>query len=242
MPSRLLEKKTGSTTDLQENLRRLDRLANLGLVAASAAHEIKNGLVAVSTFVELAAQKSDEPEMAELVRRELRRINGLVTQMLRFAAPKPATFAPVLVHELLDHSLRLLEHQMNGQMITLKRDFAATPDTVQGDESQMQQAFMNLLLNAVEAIGNHGELAVTTQSATDLQGRRRLLLHIHDSGPGITAEDLPHLFEPFFTTKQNGTGLGLAISRRVVEEHRGTIEIQSAVGSGTTFTLSLPAE
>ena len=105
MPASSFEKKSGSSTvttrvgtpDLQENLRRLDRLANLGLVAASAAHEIKNGLVAISTFVELATQKSDDPEMAELVRRELRRINGLVTQMLRFSAPKPAAFAPVRV-------------------------------------------------------------------------------------------------------------------------------------------------
>jgi signal transduction histidine kinase len=250
MPASLLGKKTGSSTvtvsaatpNLQENLRRLDQLANLGLVAASAAHEIKNGLVAVSTFVELAAQKSDDPELAALVGRELRRINGLVTQMLRFAAPKPAAFAPVFVHELLDHSLRLLEHQMNGQMIVLKRDFAATPDTVLGDESQLQQAFMNLLLNAVEAIGNHGELAVTTQTAADSQGRNRLNLLIRDSGPGIAMENLPRLFEPFFTTKKNGTGLGLAISRRVVEEHFGTIEIQSAIGSGTTFTISLPAD
>ena len=250
MPATLSAKKSGSTKvtaaaatpDLQENLRRLDRLANLGLVAASAAHEIKNGLVAISTFVELAAQTSDDPELAALVRRELRRINGLVTQMLRFSAPKPAAFAPVFVHELLDHSLRLLEHQMSGQMIELKRDFAATPDTVCGDESQLQQAFMNLLLNAVEAIGNHGELTVATQTAADLHGRRRLNLCIRDSGPGIAAEHLPHLFEPFFTTKKNGTGLGLAISRRVVEEHRGTIEIQSAAGRGTTFTISLPLE
>lgn len=227
--------------DLPEHFRRLDRLANLGLVAASAAHEIKNGLVAVSTFVELLAQKSDEPEMAALVRRELQRINALVTQMLRFASPKPAAFAPVPVHELLDHSLRLLEHQIDGHLIVLKRDFSAAPDAVYGDESQLQQALMNLLLNAVEAIGQQGELAITTQNVTPSDGRLRLNILIRDTGPGIAAEDLPHLFEPFFTTKKNGTGLGLAICRRVVEEHRGTIEIQSAVGRGSTFIISLPA-
>lgn len=248
MPSSLHAEATGSaavkgatgTPDLQENLRRLDRLANLGLVAASAAHEIKNGLVAVSTFVEMLADKSDEPEMAAMVRRELRRINGLVTQMLRFASPNPTAHSSVRVHELLDHSLRLLEHQMSGQVIELKRDYAATPGTVHGDESRLQQAFMNLLLNAIEAIGNHGELAISTQSTTDSQGHRWLNLRIRDSGPGIAPEDLPHLFEPFFTTKKNGTGLGLAICQRAIEDHHGTIEIQSVAGGGATFIISLP--
>jgi signal transduction histidine kinase len=253
MPSSLLENETGSpavavtagSPEPQENLRRLDhldRLANLGLVAASAAHEIKNSLVAITTFVELLAQKQEEPEMAEMVRRELGRINGLVTQMLRFAAPKTEPFAPVFVHELLDHSLRLLEHQMNGQMIVLKRDFAASPDTVPGDESQLQQAFMNLLLNAVEAIGSQGELVITTQNGTDANGGRRLNIFIHDSGPGIAPENLPKLFDPFFTTKKNGTGLGLAICRRVIEEYHGTIEVLSEPGRGTTFAISLPGE
>jgi signal transduction histidine kinase len=238
-------KTTASAAELQDNLRRLDRLdrlANLGLVAASAAHEIKNGLVAINTFVELLAQKNEEPEMAEMVRREFLRINGLVTQMLRFAAPKPAAFAKLSVHELLDHSLRLLEHQMSGQMIALKRNFAARPDTIHGDESQLQQAFMNLLLNAVEAIGGAGELTVSTQTAPDKHGLRRLNIFIHDSGPGVTAKNLPHLFEPFFTTKKEGTGLGLPICRRAVEEHRGTIEVQSEAGHGTTFRISLPVE
>ena len=249
MPSRSHEKTTrgpaakaaAGTPDLQENLRRLDRLANLGLVAASAAHEIKNGLVAVSTFVEMLADKSHEPEMAELVRRELQRINGLVTQMLRFASPHPTVHSAVRVHELLDHSLRLLEHQMTGQLIALKRDYAATPGMVHGDESQLQQAFMNLLLNAVEAIGNHGELAISTRTSTDQLGRRWLHLRIQDSGPGIAPENLPHLFEPFFTTKENGTGLGLAICRRAIEEHHGTIEIQNGAGGGAIFIISLPA-
>ncbi len=249
MSSNAHEKATGrpaakvraDTPDLQENLRRLDRLANLGLVAASAAHEIKNGLVAVSTFVELVADKSDEPAMAAMVRRELQRINKLVTQMLRFASPNPAAHSTVCVHDLLDHSLQLLEHQLGGQVIEVKRDYAATPGKVHGDESQLQQAFMNLLLNAVEAIGQHGELAISTQTTTDGQGRRWLNLCIRDSGPGIAAENLPRLFEPFFTTKKNGTGLGLAICRRAIEDHHGTIEIQSEAGCGAIFLISLPA-
>jgi len=96
---------------------------------------------------------------------------------------------------------------------------------------------MNLMLNAVEAVGNNGELTITTRNATEAG---RLDIHIRDSGPGIAAENLPRLFEPFFTTKKNGTGLGLAICQRIVEEHHGRIEVQSKRGQGSTFTITLP--
>src|SRR5476649_207795 len=157
------EKKSGGAAEsssvgannLQENLRRLDRLANLGLVSASIAHEIKNGLVAIKTYVEILVEKGDDTEMAEVVRRELTRIDGLATQMLRLSAPKSTTLAQVQIHQVLDHSLRLLAHQLSGRMIELKCDYGASPDTVHGDESQLQQAFMNLVLNGIEAIGSN---------------------------------------------------------------------------------------
>jgi signal transduction histidine kinase len=225
----------GTPGHVEQNLQRLDRLANLGLFSASIAHEIKNGLVAINTFCEVLLEQGEHREMAELAHRELKRIDGLATQMLRFAAPRPATLAPVDVHGLLDHSLRLLEHQMNGRMITLRRDYRAVPGMVHGDESHLQQAFMNLLLNAVEAMGGGGELAVATET-----GAGRLKISIRDTGTGITPADFPHLFETFFTTKKHGTGLGLAISRRVVEEHHGAIEVQSETGRGSTFTITLP--
>ena len=168
------------------------------------------------------------------MRRELQRIDGLATQMLRFAAPKPATLVPVNVHVLLDHSVRLLEHQMKARMITLRRDYLAAPETVPGDESQLQQAFMNLLLNAVEAMSNGGELTVATETSAG-----QVKIHIHDTGAGIPPENLTHVFDTFFTTKKNGTGLGLAICRRVVEDHRGTIEVRSEMGRGSTFIITL---
>jgi len=226
-------------TDFQEYLRRLDRLANLGLVSASLAHEIKNGLVSISVFIELLLQKGEDNEMTVVVRRELKRIDALVTQMLRFAAPKPKVFAAIHVHELLDHSVRLLEHQMSGSMITLERRYRAGHDLINADESQLQQAFMNLLLNAVEAVGNNGALVVGTELVTGEDGLRRLNISINDTGTGITPATLAHLFEPFFTTKKNGTGLGLSITRRIVEEHRGVIEVQSEPGRGSTFIISL---
>ena len=249
MSSSPSEKKTGSpaagsaagANDLQENLRRLDRLANLGLVSAGLAHEIKNGLVAIKTYVELLLEKGEDKEMAGVVRRELKRIDGLATQMLRLSAPKSGAPAKVQIHEVLDHSLRLLEHQMSGRMILLKRDYRATPDTVRGDEAQLQQAFMNLVLNGIEAIGSNGELTVRTEIFFGAAGGCGLKIFFEDTGPGITAENLARLFEPFFTTKKNGTGLGLAISRRVAEDHHGTIEVVSEPGRGSTFIVTLAA-
>jgi two-component system nitrogen regulation sensor histidine kinase GlnL len=246
------ERKTGSAAvssspavgdDLQANLRHLDRLANLGLVSASVAHEIKNGLVAVNTFVEVLMEKNgdEHQEMTDLVRRELKRIDQLVTQMLRHASPQAPRRTRVPVHQLLDHSLRLLEHQMNGRLIALKRDYQAQPDEVPGDESQLQQAFMNLLLNGVEAIGKNGELAVQTIIRPGEDGGRWLIIQIRDTGPGISPENLSRLFQPFFTTKKNGTGLGLAICQRVAQEHQGHIEVQSSA-SGSAFIVSLPVE
>jgi signal transduction histidine kinase len=236
-------KQTGSTavndpavsTDLSANLRRLDRLANIGLVSASVAHEIKNGLVAIGTFVELLAQKGEDREMAAVVSKELHRINALVTQMLKFAAPKPAALGKVRMHELLDHSLRLLEHQMQGRLISLSRDYRAEPDAIRGDESQLQQVFMNLLLNAVDAVGNNGGVTVGTENAGG-----HLLIFIRDTGIGIPQENLSRMFEPFFTTKKNGTGLGLAICRRIVEEHHGRIEVHSEPKQGSAFNVTLP--
>lgn len=227
---------TAAPPDLQENLRRLDRLANLGLVASSVAHEIKNGLVAIRTFLDIQLQKSDDPELNEMVRREFKRIDSLVTQMLRYSVAKPSLVARVNLHELLNHSLRLLEHQMNGRLITLTREYDANPCLVHGEESELQQVFMNLLLNGLEAVGNNGTLTVITRNGH--HGQLNVL--VRDSGSGISRQNLARLFEPFFTTKKNGTGLGLAICYRIVEEHRGRIDVESEPGKGSTFTVTLP--
>jgi signal transduction histidine kinase len=219
-----------------EKMQRLDRLASLGALSASMAHEIKNGMVAIKTFVDLLAQKNQEAELTEVVGRELQRINAIVTQMLRFAAPKAATFTTVHIHDLLDHSLRLFQHQIGAKMISLQRNYQAAPDTVRGDDAQLQQVFMNLLLNAIEAMGANGVLTVSTEITEDKQ----LQIQISDTGTGIARENLARLFELFFTTKKDGTGLGLAISKRIALEHHGAIEVRSEIAKGSTFTLSLP--
>jgi len=161
--------------------------------------------------------------------------------MLRFAAPNRAAFTTVRVHDVLDHSLRLMQHQVNGKLITLQRHYQAEPDTVRGDDAQLQQAFMNLLINALEAMGTNGVLTVKTEMMKDEGGGQQLWINIQDTGVGIAPENLERLFEPFFTTKRNGTGLGLAISHRIVLEHHGLLRVQSDPGKGSTFSLSLPA-
>ena len=224
----------------EQNIRRLDQLASLGALSASMAHEIKNGMVAIKTFVELLAQKNPDDELAGIVGRELQRINAIVTQMLRCAAPKTPAFAAMRVHDLLDHSLRLLQHQVSAKMILLRKNYKAQPDMVQGDDAQLQQVFLNVLLNALEAMGTNGVLTVSTEIAPDEHGARIFKIQIQDTGVGIPPENLKRLFEPFFTTKKHGTGLGLAISKRIAHEHQGTIEVVSASGQGSTFTILLP--
>src|ERR1700690_2411875 len=178
-----------STPVFEQNLRRLDRLASLGALSASMAHEIKNGMVAIKTFVDLLAQKNQEAELTEVVGRELQRINATVTQMLRFAAPNRAAFTTVRLHEVLDHSLRLMQHQINGKLVSLQRHYHEGPDTVRGDDAQLQQAFMNLLLNALEAMGTNGVLTVRTGIVKSDQGAQLLQIQISDSGVGITPEN-----------------------------------------------------
>ena len=244
MSSDLLENSAGRAAvqsasappDWQANLRRLDQLANLGIVSASIAHEIKNGLVAINTFINILIEKNTDREMAEMVQRELKRIDGLATQMLRLSAPKPSALTTVRVHDVLEHAMRLLDHQFSSRLIAVKKNYNAKSDLVRADESQLQQAFMNLLLNAAEAMGGQGELWLATETA----GEATLKIFIRDTGPGIAPENLSRLFEPFFTTKKHGTGLGLAICERVLQEHLGGIEVKSEAGRGSTFIITLP--
>ncbi|HVU27737.1 MAG TPA: ATP-binding protein [Verrucomicrobiae bacterium] len=228
-----------STPGSEEKIQRLDRLARIGLLSASMAHEIKNSLAVVKVYADLLAQKNPNAELTNVVTHELQRINEMVTQILRFAAPKRTVFAPVKIHGLLDQSLRLLQHQISAKLIALERDYQAAQETIHGDEAQLQQVLMNLLLNAIEAMSANGTLTVATKNIEE-SGTRKLQIQIRDTGVGIAPENLPRLFEPFFTTKRNGTGLGLLISQRIVREHGGTIEAHSETGKGSTFSLIFP--
>lgn len=227
---------------LEQNLNRLDRLASLGTLSAGMAHEIRNAFVAVRTFVDLLLEKNRDAELAEVVGREMRRIDAIVSQMLKFGAPSRPAFAPVRVHDVLEHSLRMLQHQFDGKLIALNRKFTAAHDAIRGDDYQLEQAFVNLFFNALEAMGPNGTLSVATELTKPHHSAASFLrVTVADNGIGIPPENMRRLFEPFFTTKQNGTGLGLAIAQRIVREHHGDITAASEPGKGTTFQVLLPA-
>jgi two-component system nitrogen regulation sensor histidine kinase GlnL len=228
---------------IQQSVERLDRLATIGTLSASMAHEIKNALVAVKTFVDLLLEKNKNDEFAELVGREMNRVNTIVRQLLKFGGISRPTHAPVRLHDVLEHSLRMVQHQLDGKLISLNRAFKATSDTVQGDDHQLEQVFVNLFLNAVDATGANGSLTVETEfvSTPAHPGPPHVRVTVADTGAGISPEHLAQMFEPFFTTKSNGTGLGLPISRRIVQEHRGLITVESQPNKGTIFNIILPA-
>jgi two-component system, NtrC family, nitrogen regulation sensor histidine kinase GlnL len=235
----------------EREIRQLDRLASIGTLAASMAHEIRNALVAGKTFTDLLLEKHKGDELVEVVRRETARIDALVSRMLKFAGTTGETFSPVHLHEILERSFCLMQAQLASRAIVLDRSFKASPDVVNGNDYALEQAFVNLLVNAVEAIGENGNLSVATErivadpspdgALRETAGVPELRVTIKDTGAGIAPANMDHMFEPFFTTKATGTGLGLVITRRIVQEHRGLMTIQSAPGQGTTFQITLPA-
>ena len=231
--------------ELEANTHRLERLASIGTLSASMAHEVKNALVAVKTFVELLITKNQDAALTDIVGREMKRIDSIVSQMLRFGGPARPTLGTVHLHQVLDQSLNLVQHHLEGRKIKLLRSLNASPDTVRGDSYQLEQAFINLFFNALDAMGADGVLHVSTEfvpagsSATNPSPVVQVV--VQDNGIGIPADNLSRLFEPFFTTKPNGTGLGLPITRRIIEEHRGSIVVTSEPHQGTRFVLSLPS-
>ena len=230
---------------LEQGIIRLDRLATLGALSADMAHEIKNALVAVKTFVDLLLEKHHDEELADIVGREMRRLDTIMRQMLRFSGKERSVHVPVRLHDVLEHSLRMVQHQLAGKFISLNRSFNATPDAVHGNDHQLEQVFVNLLLNAVEASGQNGSLTVATElvaTASLRPGQPHVRITVADTGMGIAAENLDRMFEPFFTTKHHGTGLGLPITRRIVHEHNGHITVQSEPNKGTTFSILLPTD
>ncbi len=230
---------------LEQKLRQMDRLASIGTLSASMAHEVKNALVAVKTFVDLLIAKNHDATLADIVRREMQRINSIVSQMLRFGGPARPSLGTIHLHQVIEQSLNVVQHHVEGRKITVIRGLDATPDAIPGDAFQMEQAFLNLFLNAIDAMGAQGELQVRTEllpaGHPDAPDSPRLRVIVRDNGIGVSEENLRRLFEPFFTTKPAGTGLGLPITRRIIEEHRGRIDVTSELHRGTQFTLLFPS-
>jgi len=232
---------------LEAQIGQLDRLASLGTLSASMAHEIKNALVPVRTFLELLTEKAQGDELSDLVTKEINRVDFIVGQMLRFAGPQKPTFTPIHIHDILQLAVNLTRRHIEHKQITLVTALNASSDCVEGDTYQLEAAFMNLLFNGAEATKPHGQLKVTTEllpppnaSASDPPGTPRICIRFQDTGDGIAPADMNRLFEPFFTTKADGTGLGLNLTYHIVDQHHGVVDVVSEPGQGTTFTILLP--
>jgi two-component system sensor histidine kinase HydH len=224
---------------ITDNLEHLDQLAGLGAVTAGVAHEIKNALVAVRTFFDLAGLGENDPELRNVAAGEVVRIEKTVRQLLRGAKREQLRTVPLSVHALVQDAVNLLRHELQTRAIQLTTHFSAPTDRVNGDERQLRHALVNVLLNAVEAIGSTGQLTIVTEIVQAWE-RKHLRVSVRDSGPGIPADILDKLFNPFFTTKSDGTGLGLPISQRILQAHNGAVTVESEFGNGATFHLFLP--
>ncbi len=234
--------------ELEEHVRRSDRLAALGVLAAGVAHEVRNPLVGVRGAAQLLEREPGFPpalrEFTGIIIREVDRLNRIVGDLLAFAGQPSLQVRPCNVHRVMEEALRLEESGLHAGGVAVVRRYDPQLPAVAGDPERLLQVFLNLIRNGAEAMaGGGGELCIRTRferAAPQCGGRAAAVVEIADGGPGIPPEIQGQLFNPFFTTKAGGTGLGLPISLRIVEEHGGAIEVQSQVGQGSTFRVLLP--
>ena len=229
----------------QETLVRAEKMSSLGKLAASVAHEINNPLAGILTFAKLVSRTLAEgpPDDARrailqknlaLIERETQRCSAIVRNLLSFARERAIQPKPMDPRVAIEEAISLLWSEARTHGIEIDRDLQPVPDVL-ADAGQLRQAFLNIAINACDAMGASGRLRVTTR-ATD----EAVEIAFSDTGPGIPPDKLKHIFEPFFTTKEKGTGLGLSVVYGIVERHGGVVAVQSEVGNGTTFTIRLP--
>jgi signal transduction histidine kinase len=232
--------------DVEEHLRRNERLSTLGLLAAEVAHEIRNPLTVMKMlFHSLDLQfPPDDPRGrdAEVMAEKMNHLNRIVDQLLGYARSTEPTFELVDVNELLDDVLLLARQRLHQQNIQLTRKFGEEIPKVRADRGQIEQACLNLVLNAADAMPHGGTLTVASAIPPVSSHRPggQVLLTFSDTGTGMATEKQKQIFEPFLTMKAHGTGLGLAIVKKIVEAHHGKIEVESAPKKGTTFRVLLP--
>jgi two-component system sensor histidine kinase HydH len=245
MGSVLLLRDLREIRDLQEKVRRSLRLASLGRLAAGVAHEIRNPLSSIRGFAQFfnqrfKGQEKDQAYASTMVK-EVDRLNRVITELLDFARPKEPHREPHSLEEILDHTLEVLKPEMAKKKIEAEKWYGNGPARASVDRDQLSQAFLNLLLNSLESMGEGGKIRVGIGTAKG-EKEERIQVSIADTGKGIPPEDLGKLFEPFFSTKRKGTGLGLAIVHQIVEAHGGEIQVESKEGEGTTFQITLPVK
>ena len=185
-------------------------------------------------------------EYTDIIVREVDRVDHLIEQLLDLSRPVKFHLAPLNIHELLDEVLLLERYSVEAGRVLVRKQFDPSLPFIQGDRAQLTQVFLNVVKNALQAIGGDGCLTMTTRMETDFhireegKGRGKFIrVEVQDDGPGISEENLPYIFSPFFTTKEKGAGLGLAICHRIITEHGGLIRVESREGEGAMFKVSL---
>jgi PAS domain S-box-containing protein len=236
--------------ELEGQLRRSDRLAALGTLAAGLAHEIKNPLASLRTFTRIIPRKFEDVRFREtfmrVVPHELERINGIVEQLLELARPSRLRPVPLAIPGVLDRVLELYANELDAKGITVSREYAREVPAITADPERLYEAFVNLVSNALAAMAPGGRLTVRNgwhrpaDPVVRAAGGRRVRIEIEDTGSGISPLEAEKVFDPFFTTKAEGTGLGLALTHKIIDDHGGSISFRSTPGVGTVFTVLLP--
>jgi signal transduction histidine kinase len=223
-------------------LQRADRLSALGTLAAGLAHEIRNPLVSVRTFIQLLPERVNDEEFRtsfrELALKEIERICELISDLLAFSRPTPADREPTDLNEITSQIVRLLDPEARKLDVTLSMTLAERLPIVVAHEAQVKQVLMNVVLNAIQACRGHGRVDVWTAD----DGAGGATVEVADSGVGMTAEQREHIFDAFFTTKESGSGLGLYIAHRIVAEHAGSIVAVERPEGGTIFRITFPGD
>lgn len=228
---------------LKQELLRSERLKAIATFASGMAHEIKNPLTAIKTFAEYLPQKINDSEFlqkfSKIVSGEAGKIDNLVHQLLDFSKPASLQLKDTDIHKLIDETLELLSNELMRYKISVKKDYYNNKELItKVDPQQIKQVFLNLFLNAIEAMPNGGEIFIQTNQQANQQ-TNKLTISIQDTGCGISEKDLAHIFEPFYSTKEKGSGLGLSIVYNIIKEHNGRIAVESILTKGTRFIIEL---
>jgi two-component system, NtrC family, nitrogen regulation sensor histidine kinase GlnL len=236
--------------DLEDAVRRADRLAMLGTLAAGLAHEIKNPLGGIKGAAQLLNMElqADSPlhEYTEVMSREVERVNSIIEELMDLSRPRAPQWSSVNLAKILGDIVLFQKEAHRGQGIEFLLHLDPSIPPLQGDENLLTRLFLNLIKNAGEAIERNGRVEIVSKVASDYRYKpgdrpmRLIIVEIRDNGSGIAPEQLDMIFTPFFTTKDRGSGLGLATCQKIVNDHRGFLRVESTPGEGTTFSVALP--
>jgi len=225
--------------DSFEQIKRADRLSAIGQLSASLAHEIRNPLASIDGATNLIESEQTPPEMRTaslaIIRKEVQRLNRLLTNLLDFARPRKPEFQAVLPERVIDGIIALAGHSAQEKGIRLRKDVPATVPAFECDPEQIKQVILNLTINAVQAMTGAGEIVLAAR-----QHDSSVAISVRDQGPGISDEDLDKIFNPFYTTKDTGTGLGLSVVYQIVNQHGGVVMAERNPEGGMTFSLTIP--